>query len=159
MTLTLISSRWVNWFWFGFHKTKSINQFYYYCWVFGLSLVLSINLGNFFSMEMGFYFMTVAREGPDSKVHGANVGPSWGRQDPSGPHVGHMNFAIWDVFWAYQYCARFLESSAMICSDRSIHSYTNSSFLMVTSSNGNIFHVTGSSLYQGNPQVIGGFPS
>ena len=33
---------------------------------------------------------------PDSKVHGANVGPIWGRQDPGGPHVGPMNFAIWD---------------------------------------------------------------
>ena len=33
----------------------------------------------------------------DSKVHGANVGPTWGRQDPGGPHVGPMNFAIWDV--------------------------------------------------------------
>ena len=33
---------------------------------------------------------------PDSKIHGANVGPTWGRQDPGGPHVGHMNFAIWD---------------------------------------------------------------
>ena len=32
---------------------------------------------------------------PDSKVHGANMGPSWGRQDPGGPHVGLMNFAIW----------------------------------------------------------------
>ena len=32
---------------------------------------------------------------PDSKVHGANVGPTWGRQDPGGPHVGHMNLAIW----------------------------------------------------------------
>ena len=34
---------------------------------------------------------------PDSKVHGANMGPIWGRQDPGGPHVGSMNFAIWDV--------------------------------------------------------------
>ena len=25
---------------------------------------------------------------PDSKVHGANMGPIWGRQDPGGPHVG-----------------------------------------------------------------------
>ena len=25
------------------------------------------------------------------------MGPSWGRQDPGGPHVGHMNLAIWDV--------------------------------------------------------------
>ena len=32
---------------------------------------------------------------PDSKVHGANMGPIWGRQDPGGPHVGLMNFAIW----------------------------------------------------------------
>ena len=32
---------------------------------------------------------------PDNKVHGANMGPIWGRQDPSGPHVGPMNFAIW----------------------------------------------------------------
>ena len=33
---------------------------------------------------------------PDSKVHGANMGPSWGRQDPDGPHVGSIDFAIWD---------------------------------------------------------------
>ena len=33
---------------------------------------------------------------PDSKVHGANMGPIWGRQDPGGPHVGPMNFAIWE---------------------------------------------------------------
>ena len=32
---------------------------------------------------------------PDSKVHGANMGPIWGQQDPRGPHVGHLNFAIW----------------------------------------------------------------
>ena len=30
---------------------------------------------------------------PDSKVHGANMGPIWGWQDPG---VGPMNFAIWD---------------------------------------------------------------
>ena len=34
---------------------------------------------------------------PDSMVHGANMGPIWGRQDPGGPHVGPMNFAIWDT--------------------------------------------------------------
>ena len=33
---------------------------------------------------------------PDSKVHGASMGPIWGRQDPGGPHDGPMNFAIWD---------------------------------------------------------------
>ena len=24
------------------------------------------------------------------------MGPIWGRQDPGGPNVGPMNFAIWD---------------------------------------------------------------
>ena len=34
---------------------------------------------------------------PDSKVHRANMGPIWGWQDPGGPHVGPMNFAIWVI--------------------------------------------------------------
>ena len=33
---------------------------------------------------------------PDGKVHGANMGPIWSRQDPGGPHVDPMDFAIWD---------------------------------------------------------------
>ena len=32
---------------------------------------------------------------PDSKIHGANMGPIWGRQDPGGPHVGPIKSAIW----------------------------------------------------------------
>ena len=36
---------------------------------------------------------------PDSKIHGTNVGPTWGRQDPGGPHAGHSNLAIWGVGW------------------------------------------------------------
>ena len=31
---------------------------------------------------------------PDNKVYGANMGPVWGKQNPGGPHVGPMNFAI-----------------------------------------------------------------
>ena len=34
---------------------------------------------------------------PDSRVHGANMGPIRGQQDPGGPHVGPLNFAIWDI--------------------------------------------------------------
>ena len=40
---------------------------------------------------------------PDSKVHGPNMGPIWGRQDLGGPHVGPTNFVIWGnsgVTWA-----------------------------------------------------------
>ena len=33
---------------------------------------------------------------PDSKVHGASIGPMWCRQDPGGPHVGPMKLATWD---------------------------------------------------------------
>ena len=40
---------------------------------------------------------------PDSKVHGANMGPIWGRQDPGGPHVGPMNFAIWGSTQIYTF--------------------------------------------------------
>ena len=28
----------------------------------------------------------VSEDNPDSKVHGVNMGPIWGRQDPGGPH-------------------------------------------------------------------------
>ena len=31
---------------------------------------------------------------PDSKVRGANMGPTWGRQAPGEPHVGPIIFAI-----------------------------------------------------------------
>ena len=41
---------------------------------------------------------------PDSKDHGANMGPIWGRQDPGGPHVDPMNFARWVIVI---YCTDF----------------------------------------------------
>ena len=34
---------------------------------------------------------------PDSMVHVANMGPTWGRRDPGGPHVGPLTFVIWVV--------------------------------------------------------------
>ena len=39
---------------------------------------------------------SVSDSPPDSKVHGANMGPTGGRQDPCGPHVGHVDLAVWD---------------------------------------------------------------
>ena len=38
---------------------------------------------------------------PDSKVHGVNMGSTWGRQAPGGPHVGPMNLAIRATFIRY----------------------------------------------------------
>ena len=42
---------------------------------------------------------------PYSNVYGANMGPIWVRQDPGGPHVGPMNFAIGK---ATKLCAYFI---------------------------------------------------
>ena len=33
-------------------------------------------------------------QSPDSKVHGANMGPTWVLSAPDGPHFGPMNLAI-----------------------------------------------------------------
>ena len=40
---------------------------------------------------------------PNSKVHGAHMGPTWGQQDPGGPHVGHVNLAIWVTYLSLNY--------------------------------------------------------
>ena len=37
---------------------------------------------------------SLCNHNPDSKVHEACMGPTWGRQDPGGTHVGPMNIAI-----------------------------------------------------------------
>ena len=53
------------------------------------------------TVESHSWFITIglvlSGNNPDNKVHGANMGPIWGRQDPGGPHVGPMNFAIWEA--------------------------------------------------------------
>ena len=47
---------------------------------------------------------------PDSKVHGANMGPIWGRQGPDEPHVVPMNLAIWDVnLYIHAYALRQID--------------------------------------------------
>ena len=38
--------------------------------------------------------MVTAERAPESKVHGANMGPTWVLSAPDGPHVGPMNLAI-----------------------------------------------------------------
>ena len=55
-------------------------------------------------ISMAVYVFTMLEACPDSKVHGANMGPIWGRQDPAGPHVGPMNFAIWHLFSCLEQC-------------------------------------------------------
>ena len=42
--------------------------------------------------------MLYIQQNPDRKVHGANMGPIWGRDDTGEPHDGAMNYAIWAEF-------------------------------------------------------------
>ena len=86
---------------------------------------------------------------PDSKVHGANMGPIWGQQDPGGPHVGPMNFTIWvwaeacidveceistAIFNRFTYFIDILIYGTFICKDilhnRIIFTYVNSTCTM-----------------------------
>ena len=53
---------------------------------------------NTFSLTQNGLTCTVSQNEvncPDSKVHGANMGSTWGLQDPGGLHVDPMNLAIW----------------------------------------------------------------
>ena len=38
---------------------------------------------------------------PDSKVHGANMGPTWVLSAPDGPHVGPMDLAVKDYLFQH----------------------------------------------------------
>ena len=51
------------------------------------------NRGNTYNIGLDFRQLLI----PDSKVHGANMGPTWVLSAPAGPHVGPMNIAIRDV--------------------------------------------------------------
>ena len=73
---------------YGFHKWRSYE--WNYQWL--SSWVTQIR----YSREAihSFYFL---RAIPDTKVHGANMGPTWVLSAPDGPHVGPMNHAIRDI--------------------------------------------------------------
>ena len=55
--------------------------------------VVFIDMSPTFGAKLPIDNKTV-NEYPDSKVHGANMGPTWVLLAPDGPHVGPMNFAI-----------------------------------------------------------------
>ena len=52
---------------------------------------------------------------PDSKVHGANMGPTWVLSAPDGPHVGPMNLAIRDSLPTRQWYAHALHFAVLCC--------------------------------------------
>ena len=57
---------------------------------------------------------------PDSKVHGANMGPTWVLSAPDGPHVGPLNLVIRDViglpsWWTPKVELKYHEALVNIC--------------------------------------------
>ena len=71
------------------------------CWVYVCvtSTIASINIPD--GLEIYWSHWKILKSDsqtiPDSKVHGVNIGPIWGRQDPSETHVGPVNFGIWGM--------------------------------------------------------------
>ena len=45
-------------------------------------------------MKFILFILNTLRNNPDSKVRGANMGPTWVLSAPDGPHAGPMNLAI-----------------------------------------------------------------
>ena len=67
------------------------------CYISGISSAILYNgVVQWTMVHSGSLTLNVpVRMYPDSKVHGANMGPIWGRQYPGGLHVGPMNLAFW----------------------------------------------------------------
>ena len=61
-------------------------------------------------MGCNFSFITY----PVSKVHGANMGPTWVLSAPDGPHVGPMNLAIRVVSTAVKLILKLIRRSSCI---------------------------------------------
>ena len=60
-------------------------------------LIFEGNVSKLFQMLMGKWTLGSTKQDfaiPDSKVHGANMGPTWVLSAPDGPHVGPMSLAV-----------------------------------------------------------------
>ena len=55
------------------------------------------------------------------------MGPTWGQQDPSGPHVGHMNFAILTSYIGEERVNQWLQKTNIFRNMSSINMQTNGS--------------------------------
>ena len=40
---------------------------------------------------------------PDSKAHGANIGPTWVLSAPDGPHVDLIKLFVWAAMWYIEF--------------------------------------------------------
>ena len=94
----------------------------------------SIVLGHFVNRTLFWLVLCIKMTNhiyPDSKVHGVNMGPIWGQQDPGGPHVGPMNFVMFAKY-SYKRC-----SIACVGLCPAMFSFP---FWIVVDSSGRLFH-------------------
>ena len=80
----------------------------------GLILLVKLQIIQFMNQPVAFKIRHLLHVTLDNKVHGDSMGPIWGRQDPGGPHVGPMNFAIWGAF-LLTFVNAGLTSDSIIC--------------------------------------------
>ena len=68
-------------------------------WTANIYLNVIVQLGQCKQIIQGLTYLTLKRDIKilGSKVHGANMGPTWVLSAPDGPHVGPMNLAIRDI--------------------------------------------------------------
>ena len=57
-------------------------------------MVKSYNHEDILIFSQQYTRLSIFDNDPDSKVHGAHMGPTWVLSAPDGPHVGPMNLAI-----------------------------------------------------------------
>ena len=105
---------------------------------------------------------------PDSKVHGANMGPTWVLSAPDRPHVGPMNLAIKDLMHnktAYMLLEVFCTWNIMpnsptyaryFRSPKSRHDMDTLSIPLALCG-GNLSITVGTCLCAGNPNIISVF--
>ena len=88
----------------NFSLTMSLVYLYYICFVTNPAFTISSDNGTFsmttFLLNV-VWFLGKFINIPDSKVHGANKGPTCVLSAPDGPHVGPMNLAIRDTIETY----------------------------------------------------------
>ena len=70
-------------------KFRKCRSYHMCCLTYCIAVISYRRLGNESVDTLAIY-----QNDPDSKVHGANMWPNWGRQGPGVPDVGPMNFAI-----------------------------------------------------------------
>ena len=71
----------------------------YFIFVSIISIIMIILSSSLLVSSLLWIWGTFLYTIPDSKVHGANTGPTWILSAPGGLHLGPMNFATYDYFW------------------------------------------------------------